>query len=271
MIGLLAAVVLPVLSASADANGAVKLATPGVEYRINEAGATSSPWIDANGWRILRQPDAQYFYDVPAKAAALAAAEAYAYSAKARIHTEPAGSSAFNAMLEFLRSIPERGLPAIADIGVVDDGSEQTGEVMNLLSRRNLLYRPLHAPDPNLKLNVKIGSKEYPASDAEDPFFLAQKIRGDLGDENRSLRVYGSEVVIARLFASGDDARVYLLNYGSRRVLGMRVRVTGEYRRQTVLSSPGGSRAATDVSVEGGATEFSLPSVATYTVIDLSR
>ena len=235
---LLVAAILPVLvTGDRGAVGAVTLTVPNVEYRVNEAAATRSPWIDANGWRILRAPDAEYYYDVPADAAALAAAEAFTYSAKARIHTDAAGAAAFSAMLQFLRRIPGRDLPAISDIGVIDDGSDETGELMNLLTRHNLLYRIVREPDPKLKVNVKIGSTEYRKEEAEDPSLLAQKVRGNLGDENRSLRIYGSEVVVGRLLANAHGARVQLLNYGRRRALGVRVRVRGEYKRQTLFSS----------------------------------
>ena len=39
-----------------DPAKAVKLATPSVEYRANEATASRSPWLDANGWTLLRRP-----------------------------------------------------------------------------------------------------------------------------------------------------------------------------------------------------------------------
>ncbi len=266
------AALLPALSTSdADASGAVKLAVPRVEYRMNEAAATRSPWIDANGWRILRHPDARYYYDVPATAAALAAAEAFAYGANARIHTDGAGVSEFSQMLAFLRGIPERTLPPRANIGVIDDDSDETGELMNLLSRRNLLYAIVRAPDPRLDLNVRIGSKEYPKEDTANPAALAQKIRARIGDEKRLLRVYGSEVVIARLLGDGGNARVHLLNYSNRKVLGLRLRVLGQYKSQNVFSSGNPSATVVDPAVKGRATEFTIPEMGTYAVIDLSN
>lgn len=266
------AALLPALSTSdADASGAAKLAVPRVEYRMNEAAATRSPWIDANGWRILRHPEARYYYDVPSTAAALAAAEAFAYGANARIHTDGAGAGEFSQMLEFLRSIPERTLPPRANIGVIDDGSDETGELMNLLSRRNLLYAILRAPDPKLDINVRIGSKEYPKEDASNPAALAQKIRTRLGDDKRLLRVYGSEVVIGRLLGDGTNARVHLLNYSNRKVLGLRVRVLGEHKAQKLFGSGNPAAAVVDSVVKGGATEFTVPEMGTYAVIDLAR
>ena len=70
--------------------------------RPNEASATTAPWIDANGWRILRAPGKRYYYDVRDNAVALAAAEAFVYGASAVVHTDENGAAAFNRMIEFL-------------------------------------------------------------------------------------------------------------------------------------------------------------------------
>ncbi|MDQ2948004.1 MAG: hypothetical protein M3Y27_19060, partial [Acidobacteriota bacterium] len=187
---LLFAALLPALAiGDAASEDAVKLPPPRVQYRINEASATRSPWIDANGWRILRAPDKRYYYDVPENAVALAAAEAFAYGANAVVHTGQTGVAAFNRILEFLRAVPEASLTPLANIGVIDDGSDETGEMMNLLTRHNLLYKIVAAPDARLDLNIRLGSKDYPKSDAADPDILARKIRGQLGDEKRLLRL----------------------------------------------------------------------------------
>lgn len=272
MISLLLAAILPTLAAGdADVNGAVKLAVPHVEFKFNEASATSAPWIDANGWRILRKPDAAYYYDVPGAAAESAAAEAFAYRARATVRTDAAGTEAFNRMLQFLRSVPDLELPAAANVGVIDDGSDETGEVMNLMSRHNLLFRIVGEPDPKLDLNVRLGTPDYPKSEAEDPGFLTQKIRAKLGDDKRLLRVYGSDVVIARLTTDGVHARVHLLNFSRRHVLGLRVRVLGEYAKQKLYAFGIADPALTDALVGDGATEVTLPDMTTYAVIDLSR
>ena len=269
---LLFAAILPALAAGdAIPSGAVKLDPPRVEYRPNEATATSTPWIDANGWHILRAPGKQFYYDVPANAAALAAAEAFAYGGNATVHTNAAGTDAFNRMVEFLRTIPEADLPVMANIGVIDDGSTQTGELMNLLSRHNLLYKIVPSPDAHLDLNIRLGSKEYPMSEADDPNFLAHKIRGELGDQKRLLRVYGSEVVIARLVGSGGRARVHILNYANRPVMGLRVRVLGAFRQQSAMAFGKPDFKLQDVSVSNGATEFTMPEIGTYAVVDLTK
>jgi hypothetical protein len=273
---LLLAALLPVLSAGPADADAVKLPVPKVEYRTNEASASTSPWIDANGWQILRAPARRYYYDVPAASVALAAAEAFMYAAKADIHTETAGTPIFDRMLKFLREIPERGdLPAmaniLANIGVIDDGSHETGELMNLLSRRNLLYSIVTAPDPRLDLNIRLGSKEYPKSEAANPSKLAQRIRSELTDEKRLLRVYGSEVVIARLVGTGDRVRIHLLNYANRPVSGLRVRVLGNYTSWQVAAFDKPDLKLEDFASSDGATEFTVPQMSTYVVIDLSK
>ena len=51
----------------------------------------------------------------------------------------------------------------LADLGVVDDGSEEMGEVMNLLSRRNLLFELVKARDRRFPVTVALGSKAIPA------------------------------------------------------------------------------------------------------------
>ena len=105
------------------------------------ASASVRPWVNANGWRFLRKPDDRYWGDVPAGRAALAAAEAFAYGADAVLAIDPADLEAFGRMLAFLSSVPDSELPAAADIAVVDDGSPPVGEVLNLMARRNLLFK----------------------------------------------------------------------------------------------------------------------------------
>ncbi len=251
----------------------VKLATPAVNYRMDEASASTAPWVDSNGWRILRQPGARFVYDAPGKAAALAAAEAFAYGARGEIHTNADGLAPLGEMLAFLGSVPDENLPAAANIGYLDDGSAKSGEVMNLLVRRNLLFRLVQAPDPQLDLNVKIGSPEFPESEADNPDMMAHKIRQELSDAKRLVRIYGSEVVIARLESDGKRARLHLLNYaGAKRpVAGLRVRVLGRYRKAALLDSGLPGSKVLDYTLDRNATEFTLAELKMYAVIDLSR
>ena len=88
---------------------------------------------------------------------ALAAAEAFAYGGDAVLKVDAADLKAVGGMLTFLESLPAADLPAIADLAVVDDGSAVTGEVMNLLSRRNLLYQIVKAPSSQFPITIAIG------------------------------------------------------------------------------------------------------------------
>jgi hypothetical protein len=270
---LAAALLLPSLLApgAAPPADAVKLNEPRVQYRNNEASATRSPWIDANGWRILRAPNKTFVYQVKGEAAALAAAESFTYGAGASVSTDASGENAFGKMLEFLKIVPSAELTPVADFGVVDDGSDAAGELLNLLTRMNLLYKIEKSPDPRFHVNVRLGTKEYPLEEAQNPSLAAHKIRSQIGDDNRSLRVYGSEVVIGRLETGANQARVFLLNYAARPGLGLRVRVRGQYSKG-ILRTPGSPDSpAADFTEDGPATEFTVPELHTFAIVDLSR
>ena len=258
---------------AADPQKAVKLQAPTVEYRVDQASASRAPWLDSNGWQFLRQPQGHFYYEVKGAGSALAAAEAFSYGANALVGTDAAGLKPFAQMVEFLRGLGGEEMPAIADIGFVDDGSDVSGEVMNLMLRHNLLFKIVSAPDRKLKLNVRIGSKEYPAVDAQNPGAMARVIRGNLTDEKRSLRIYGSPVVIARLTGSGGHVRVQLLNYSgaARNVNGVRVRVLGSYPKHQLAAAGSPGEQLMDYTVDSDATEFTLPELKTFAVIDLSR
>jgi hypothetical protein len=262
-----------ITAAAADLEGATKLLGPTVNYRMNEASATNAPWVMANGWRFIRRPDGRFYYDVPGRQAALAAAEAFCYGANAMIRTDAAGLKPLAEMLGFLRTITGEALPPVADIGYIDDGSGASGEVMNLMVRDNLLFQLVAAPDRRLKVNVKLGTKDYPLEDAKNPGTVAHAVRFHLTDEKRSLRIYGSQVVVGRLTGSGGHARLHLINYAgaARKVDGIRVRVLGQYPKHQLWLADGTGVELLDYSVEQDATEFTLPELKTYAVVDLSR
>jgi hypothetical protein len=261
--------VLPL--SAADLASRESLLPPGVVVRANVASATRSPWAAANGWRILRNPTGKYLYDVPAGQAALAAAEAFAYGADAVLKIDPADLAELGRMLGFLKGLPEADLPGVADLAIVDDGSAATGEVMNLLVRRNLLFRIVRAPAPEFRINIRLGTKEYPSADAADPSAFALRIRRELTDEQRSLRIYGSETVIGRLTADKGRARLHLLNYARRETEGLRIRVRGSFPRGEAYLPGKGRVPLGDHVVADGATEFSLPTIGSYVVIELHR
>lgn len=262
---LLVAAALPALLGNGPAPpGCTEVRAPWVDFRTNEARATSSPWIDSNAWRFIRHPRAKFCIDAAGKLSALAAAEAFAYGVNALVRTAADGVTAFNRMLEFLRGLPEADLPPLANIGVVDDNTARAGELMNLLSRRNLLYRVVSAPDPHLEVNVAPGGDP-------DPSRQAYAIRRQLGDDKRLLRLYGSEVVIGRLTGDGTRIRLHLVNYSQRPVNGLRVRIAGNYSKAAlrVFNIPDAKPA--DFSAQTKATEFTVVSMNEYAVVDLSR
>ncbi len=254
---------------AADLASREKLPPPGIAGRAEVASPTRSPWVFANGWRFLRKPEARYVYDLPAGKAALAAAEAFAYEADAILRIDPADLENLGRMLGFLTQLPAADLPQIADLAVVDDGTPLVGEVMNLLARRNLLFRVVKAPSAEFRLNVRIGDPEYPEKDAADPSAFALKVRRQLTDERRGLRVYGSEVVIGRLTGEAARARVHLLNYGGRELDGVRVRVRGAWAEGEAWMAGRGRVPLEDYAVSEGTTEFSLSGSPAYAVIEL--
>jgi hypothetical protein len=245
------------------------LPAPGVTARAGLASPTRSPWIVASGWLFTRHSTTKYAYDLPAGKGALGAAEAFAYGADAVLKIDPADVGAIGKMLAFLDGLPAADLPAIADLAVVDDGSAITGEVMNLLARRNILFQVVTSPAAQFRINIAMGSAAYPLAEAADPSAFALKIRRQLTDEQRTLRVYGSEVVICRLTGDATGVRLHLLNYGGREIEGLRIRVRGAYGKGEAYVAGSGRLALDDYAVADGSTEFSLPRIATYAVIDL--
>jgi hypothetical protein len=245
------------------------LLAPGIRARAERASATRSPWVDANGWRFLRDPAGQYAYDLPAGRAALAAAEAYVYGADAVLKIDPADLESLGKMMAFVARLPANDLPDVADLAVVDDGSAPLGEVLNLLVRRNLLIRIVKAPSSDFGINVKLGTKEYPLKEAGEPSALALKIRRQLTDEQRALRIFGSEVVIGRLTSDGSRARLHLLNYGGREIEGLRIHLRGSFRPGEALVDGQGRVGLEEHAVVDGATEFTVPRLGAYGVVDL--
>ncbi|MBL8238638.1 MAG: hypothetical protein JNM66_14530 [Bryobacterales bacterium] len=245
-----------------DPEALTKLPAPGVRYRMNEARASSAPWVDTNGARFARGLKTPALITATAGKAALAAAEAHAFGAEALIAAPPVDWPALAAMNKFLAALPAEPLPALANVGFIDDGSGAATENMKLMLRRNILFRVVSKPEKALDLNVD--------SKKGDPSAFAYEVRQKLTDPKRLLRLYGSEVVIARLYGSATRRRVALLNYGPRVVEGVRVRVLGRW--PNIHAHVFGENVeATDITVDAEATEFSLPRVPAYAVVELGR
>jgi hypothetical protein len=168
-------------------------------------------------------------------------------------------------------------MPALVNIGVVDDPSPLMPEILNLLTRRNLLFQVTSAPDKSVDLAVKIGSPEFPLEWASNPNDFAARVREKLGDDRRLVRLYGTGTVIARLTGDTERARLHLLNFASRRRQpagdqSIRVRVRGRYTPTQLAAfgaAPGG--APTDLRHPDQSTEFWVPDFSVIAVIDLQR
>ena len=145
---------------------------------------------------------------------------------------------------------------------------------MNLMARNNLLFVVVQRPDARMKMTVRLGSPEFPLKEAqENPAMTAHEARAKLTDEKRSLRIYGSAVVLGRITTLPNGLRVHLLNYdGARRkVDGLRVRVLGRYEKHRLAAAGSPVLELLDYTTAPDATEFTLPELKTYAVIDLSR
>ena len=254
-----------------DRARAVQAVAPGVEYHMDVASATRVPWVDANGWRFEREPHRAFFYDTPAGSAAIAAAEAFAYGAEAAIRAAPEDLAPLARMLKFLAAIDQPRMLVMANIGVIDDGSDTMAEVLNLMARHNLLFHVIPAADPKYDLNICLGTPDYPTAEAQNPYAFAMKIRHRLTDEKRLLRIYGSNVVLARLSGDASAARVDLINYGRNPVKGLRVRVLGSYKHGTLAAFGHPSAELEDYAAQDGATEFTIPEMGAYVLVNLRQ
>lgn len=252
----------------ADPSKSEKVPVPGVQYRMNEASASRSPWIDSNGWRFQRLGRRAVVYDLPKGKALLGLAEAAMYHAEALMRIDPEDLQGYGEMAKFLTSLEQVTLPERVNIGFQDDGTALSGEMMNLMARKNLLFKLVRQPDPKLDLNLK--------PEGGNPLEFAVSARQKLGDEKRLVRLYGSETTMIRLESNGTRARLHLLNYANPEPEGLQVRVLGNWKNVTVhlapsATEPGSSGPAAELAVAGGATEFTIPSLPVYAVVELRQ
>jgi hypothetical protein len=245
-----------------DVANLVKLPPPGVQYRADVATATSAPWVNANGWRIQREPGKKFYYDLPIGAVLPAMAESHAYNADVVVKVAPGDEKVYQKMNAFLSSLAPAG-KQLGNIAVMDDGSAQAGEAMNLLHRKNLLYRIVTAPDPKADLNIKADKS------ITNPLDFAQDVRQKLTDEKRMVRVYGSEVVLANLTGDSSKPQLHVINYGKRPIEGLRLRVRGLYKVQRISNYDAAESKVEDFTNRDGGTEFTIPHLDAYAVIDL--
>jgi hypothetical protein len=263
--------------AAAEAAAFTEVPHAGVRVVPTVARSTDVPWVDSNGWRFQRGIRKAHYSKLPAGSAPLAAAEAFTFDIEAILNPDPADVEDLGRILRFLKANDQPPLPALADIGVVDDGSGVMGEVLNMLTRRNLLYRVVRAPERALALTVQPGTPDFPREAARNPVEFAALVRAKLGDDNRLVRLYGTSTVIARLTGDGKRARLYLLSFerGRRQQQGpnpqaLRVRLRGRYQPAKLAAYGAAPDAAlTDLRHVGNTTEFWVPSFSTIAIIDL--
>jgi hypothetical protein len=258
------------LLAALFASEYVDVPPPSMQRRTDVASATTVPWINSNGWRFLRGVSKARYAKLPRGSAGLAAAEAYTYGVDAVFEPDEADKEALAAMQAFLKTVDAPRLPIRANIAVIDDGSPEIPEVLNLLGRRNLLYKVVREPDPAVDVNVKLGTKQYPRNAAADPSGFAARVREQLGDEKRFVRLFGSYTVLAHLTGDAKRARLFLLNYSPRPVQDLRVRVLGQYRGVHLAEAADAAQTAKDIMMSEGGTEFTVPALRTIAVIDLT-
>jgi hypothetical protein len=271
---LLAAAIAPIPkihTSDVSVEGYQTVPPPRMEMRMNQASATSTPWVDANGWRYLRGLKKALYAKLPAGVAPLAAAEAFAYGVDAILEPAPEDEATLTAMLNFLKSVEAPPLPVRANIGIIDDGTPELGEVLNLLGRRNLSYKVVTAPDPKLDLNIKIGTDQYPRSAIANPADFAARVREKLKDEKRVIRVFNSSTIISYVTGDEKHTRVHLLNYGRRPSRDVRIRVLGEFSKVNLKEANNPNQQAADVLIADKGTEWTVGELPVYAVIDLER
>ena len=183
------------------------LPAPGVTARAGSGVADAQP-VDRRERLALRAASGgEVRLHVPAGKAALAAAEAFAYGADAVLKIDPADLASVGRDADVPRDLPAADLPPVADFA-------RRGR---RLGRHRRGDEPARAPQPAVPgrsrrpivafphQRQRSAVREYPTEEAADPSAFAQKVRRQLTDEQRSLRIYGSEVVIGRL--TGDGSR----------------------------------------------------------------
>ena len=262
----------PPAPTGADAAAFQTVPAPAIRNVANAAFATTDPWIESNGWRFHRGARQANYATLPAGSAGLAAAEAFAFGVDAILNPDPADVQELGRVLAFLKAHDQPRMPSLANIGVVDDGTPAMGEALNMLTRRNLLYRVVRQPDRRLDLTVRLGTRDFPADAVLNPSEFAARVRAKLGDDKRLVRLYGSATAIVHLTGAGDRARLYVLSYSRNRTQpGLRVRLVGRYQPAGVAAYGAAADVTlADVRHPGRTTEFSLPTFSTLAIVDLT-
>ena len=173
-------------------------------------------------------------------------------------------------MLTFLDAVPPVDLPPVADLAVVDDGSPITGEVMNLLARRNLLFQVVQTPSTQFPITIAVGSGRVSARPT--PPIRARSRRRSAVNSPTSVARCGSTA--ARSSSAGSPAMPPGSDCSSSTTAAATSKGCASVCAAPIVPAPRASPAPAasrfaDHVVADGATEFSLPRLTTYAVIDL--
>lgn len=248
---------------------------PSLQNAPNTTGfaqVTLAPWVESNGWRFQRGLTRANYRTLPQGAAGLAAAEAFAFNVDAILNPDAADVQELGSILRFLKPRLAPALPALANAGVVDDGSPAMGEVLNMLTRRNLLYRVVTRPERDLHLTVQLGTRDFPKESATNPSDFAARVREKIGDDNRLVRLYGTTTVIARLTGDATRARLVLLSYSRNRAQqDIRVRLLGKWKNPSLAAYGADAATLVDVKQLDKAMEFGIATFNTIAIVDLIR
>lgn len=259
--------------AACSEQGRTRIAPPGVDRKIQVASATQRPWINLNAWRYKRDSNAPFLFDASPdrpEQALLAAAEALAFGGNLLLRCQDC--TPVQSLSSWASQLPPAHYPDVADFTFVDDGSSLAAEVINLLMRRNLLFqlaRPGSAPPSSTHLVVEIGHGEFTRELARNPSEFAYAVRRRLGDDHRSVRVWGSETALVRLQSNSRQSRLWVVNYSFSPLLGTRFRVRGSYSSAQAHVLGHAPAPATELKAAPQFTEFSLDEFDAIAVVDL--
>jgi hypothetical protein len=243
-----------------DPAGYKRIPPPGVRYRMNMATATSSPWIDSNLWRYRRNPEVKYLSATKGKSVTLTTAEAAALRANVALEIAPEQKADYDRITAWLAKLPSGPTTPWTNFNVSDDGSAMAGEVQLLMARRNLLYKITPPKQAQFQLSSAI----------KNPYEYVLDTRDQFGDDKRVLRLFGSELTMAELAREGKRIRLHLINYGSRPVEALRIRIAGRFTEKQVKAHVFDDDAPElrEFTFENGFTEFTLGKLPVYAVLD---
>ena len=238
---------------------------------------TNIPWIDSNGWRFARGIAQGQLRERAGWIRVAAAAEAFVFNVDAIINPDPKDLEDLGKMLRFLKANEQAPLPDLVNIGVVRQSFAPPQRGLNLLTRRNLLYKVVPAPDRTLDLNVQLGTPDFPAEAARNPYEFAARVRAKLGDDKRLVRLYGTSTVIARLTGDKSQRRASICSPSEpaparrRSASPCGFACCGRYQPRTFASSRRRPRGAAHGRRPSRrtTTEFWVPDFNTCAIIDL--